>query len=809
MSRFVCVHGHFYQPPRENPWLDAVEVQETADPFHDWNERITAECYRPNAWARIVDKEGLISKIQDNYAQISFNFGPTLLRWLEGSAPDVYEAILRADRESRAQFSGHGSAIAQAYNHQIMPLANSRDKRTQIRWGIRDFRRRFGRDPEGMWLPECAVDAETLAILAEEGIVFTILAPTQALRYRPVGEADWIDASSGIPPTRPYRVSIPGTDRSIAVFFYDGPISHDLAFGGMLDDGQHFADRLLGAFTPAADGEDELAHIATDGETYGHHHRYGEMALASALRLVTESGRAQITNYGEYLEKHPPSWEAEVKDNTAWSCVHGVERWRSNCGCNSGMHPGWQQTWRTPLRESFDWLRDTLYPKYETLLGGLLKTPWQARDDYVDLAGSPTREGADEFLAQHRSRELSVEETRQALELLEMQRHLQQMYTSCGWFFDDLGGIETVQCLQYAARAIQLAERIFGEPFEVEFKQRLAPAAGNVPENGDGAQTYDRFALPARIDLQNVCGHFALSSLFEDYGDHPQIYCYSLERVDRRVLVSGVARLVLGRATVRSDLTREEGEFTYGALHIGGHNLLGGVRPFQGEEAYAKTAALLTETFEKGDLAGTIRSVEDQFGTGTYSLRLLFRDEQRKIVALLLQTTLDSVEVSFRQIYETTAPILRYLADAQSIAPAPLRGATEFFANLKIRRDLDEEIPKTDEAAGWFRQLAAMGLRPDVRGLGFAWSRAAERLFDAYAAHPEDDALFTRLEELSTLPGLVALEVDMGGAQNRYYAFLHTPFAEERAKKAATDEAARKWWESFRRIGGRLYVRVP
>ncbi|HEY2321618.1 MAG TPA: glycoside hydrolase, partial [Thermoanaerobaculia bacterium] len=324
-ARFIAVHGHFYQPPRENPWLEAVETQDTAHPYHDWNERITFECYAPNASARILDDSDRILRIVNNYATMSFNFGPTLLSWLEVHAPETYAAIIDADRASRARFSGHGSAIAQAYNHIIMPLANARDRRTQVQWGIRDFEHRFGRKPEGMWLPETAVDTDTLEVLAAAGIRFTILEPGQA-------------REAGIDPTMAYRCNLP-SGRSIAIFFYDGPISRAVAFENLLARGEFLANRLAGAFDPSRT-HDQLVNIATDGETYGHHHRYGDMALAYALHYIEERELATLTNYGEYLEKHPPVHEVEIRENTAWSCAHGVERWRSDCGCSTGGQAG-------------------------------------------------------------------------------------------------------------------------------------------------------------------------------------------------------------------------------------------------------------------------------------------------------------------------------------------------------------------------------------------------------------------------------------------------------------------------------------
>lgn len=333
--RYVCIHQHCYQPPRENPWLESIERQDSAYPYHDWNERIMAECYAPNTASRILDPDHRIVRIVNNYANTSFNFGPTLLSWMESDAPEAYSAVLQADKESRQRFSGHGSAIAQAYNHIIMPLANSRDKRTQIVWGLEDFWRRFGRQPEGMWLPETAVDVETLELLAEHNVRFTILSPYQAWRVRPVGTQTWQDVTGGkIDPARAYVQNLP-SGRSINLFFYDGPVSQAVAFEKLLDSGEKFAARLMSAFSESRDWE-QLVHIATDGETYGHHHRYGEMALSYALHHLESTGMAKITNYGEFLEKFPPKWEAQAHASTAWSCVHGVGRWIDNCGCNSG-----------------------------------------------------------------------------------------------------------------------------------------------------------------------------------------------------------------------------------------------------------------------------------------------------------------------------------------------------------------------------------------------------------------------------------------------------------------------------------------
>jgi len=384
LERYLCIHGHFYQPPRENPWLEVIEQQDGARPYHDRNERITVECYAANTASRILDQHGLIERIVNNYAGISFDFGPTLLSWLESHAPEVYEALREADRESQRRFSGHGSALAQAYNHLILPLATARDKHTQVLWAIADFTYRFGRAPEGMWLPETAVDLETLAILAEHGIRFTILAPRQAQRVRDIQGKEWRDVTGErIDPTTAYAVRLP-SGKSIAAFFYHGSIAQAVAFENLLRSGDSLAHRLHQIFS-AEPPWPQLAHIATDGESYGHHHRFGEMALAYALQVIEGRNLARLTNYGEFLERYPPRHEVEVVENSSWSCAHGVERWRGDSGCSSGAHPEWRQTWRAPLRQALDWLRDTVAPLFEERAGRFLRDPWEARLEDVSI----------------------------------------------------------------------------------------------------------------------------------------------------------------------------------------------------------------------------------------------------------------------------------------------------------------------------------------------------------------------------------------------------------------------------------------
>jgi alpha-amylase/alpha-mannosidase (GH57 family) len=556
MERYICIHGHFYQPPRENPWLEAVELQDSAHPYHDWNERITAECYAPNATSRILDGEGRIVQLVNNYTKISFNFGPTLLAWMVRYAPNVYQSILDADKESQEVFGGHGSALAQAYNHVILPLANSRDKRTQILWGMRDFEHRFQRKPEGMWLPETAVDLESLDILSEQGILFTILAPRQAKRMRPIGKKEWQDVSGGrIDPTMPYVHHLP-SGRKIVLFFYDGPIARSVAFEGVLVSGESFAGRLLGGFSEKRNWP-QILNIATDGESYGHHHRHGDMALAYALHYIESNGLARLTNYGAYLEKHPPTHEVEIFENSSWSCVHGVERWRKPCGCNSGKHSGWNQKWRAPLREALDWLRDTLVATHTGKARSFFKEPWRARDEYIQLVLDRSPENTAQFFDRHALRALNPEESITALKLLELQRQAMLMYTSCGWFFDEISGIETVQILQYAGRALQLAEEAHGDLLKPRFAVLLEKAKSNIPEYKDGKRIFEKLVTPSAVDLGKVGAHYAMSSLFEDYGEHAGINCFSVDREAYQRSEAGKVRLALGRVKVTSEVTTE------------------------------------------------------------------------------------------------------------------------------------------------------------------------------------------------------------------------------------------------------------
>ncbi len=807
MNRFLCVHGHFYQPPRENPWLESIERQESASPYHDWNERITAESYAPNGASRILDERGRIVRIVNNYERISFNYGPTLLAWLEANAADTYARIVEADASSQARFGGHGSALAQAYNHMILPLANDRDVHTQVSWGVADFRQRFGREPEGMWLPETAVDVRSLEALAAHGIRFTILEPGQARRVRLLGGGAWEDVSGGrIDPTRPYLQRLP-SGREIVLFFYDGPISRGVAFERLLSNGERFAGRLLGAFR-ADQGRPQLVHIATDGETYGHHHRHGEMALAFALAQIERRPDVELTNYGEYLERHPPEHEVEIVEGTSWSCAHGVERWRSDCGCHTGGEAGWNQAWRAPLREALDWLRDALVPRYERFAGRLFTDPWGARDAYIHVILDRSAASLDRFFAGQQRSELGEAERVQALKLLELQRHAMLMFTSCGWFFNELSGIETVQVMQYAGRVVQLAHELFEVHVEEGFLERLARAQSNIPDEGSGRDVYDRRVRPAAVDLAKVAAHHAVLSLFEPPDERDHVYCYDVRVLDRSDQESGRAHMELSRVSVRSEITLESLEVSCAAVHFGDHNVYGGVRTFSGDEAYRKLMADVVAAFRKSDFPALVRGIDQAFGGATYSLGTLFRDEQYRILQLLLADQVVETEQVYERIYKNRTPLMRFIAGLGFPQPPVFRTTAELVLNGRLRTLLQRASVDARQVGEVLEEARMADVVLDAPGLGFAFTGTLDTLAERLEAAPQSAQLLERLEGLVELAGSLPFEVRLWQLQNAVYLLREEELPELGARAAAGDAAAAAWVERFRSVAEGVGVAV-
>jgi alpha-amylase/alpha-mannosidase (GH57 family) len=740
VRRYVAIHGHFYQPPRENPWLEAVEIQDSAYPFHDWNARITAECYGPNTAARRADAQNRILDIVNNFEHISFDVGPTLLHWLAVERPDVYARIVDADRISVAARGGHGNALAQPYNHAIMPLCSRRDKVTQVRWGLADFRHRFGREPEGMWLPETAVDTETLEVLAEHDLRFTILAPKQAARVRALPDGEWRAVGAGIDPRRAYRWE--GRDgRSLALFFYDGPISHAVAFEGLLQSGDAYAGRLLAAFEEDRP-EAQLVHVATDGESYGHHHPFGEMALAAACHRIAEDGRATLTNHGAHLALHPPVHGVEIVESSSWSCPHGVERWRADCGCNSGRS-GWHQRWRAPLRAALDWLSEQLDPLFEARAGALLKDPWQARDDYIQVILVRSVSVIADFLGRHQLRPLAPAEQIETLKLLELQRQRLLMYTSCGWFFDEVSGIETVQVLRYAARAIQLAAQLGGGlDLEGQFVERLRAVPSNLPELGTGEALYRRHVVPAIVDLRRVIAHYAIAAPFEAYGAEASVYAYTVSRLEWQREAYGETSLAVGRVRVTSDVTGEVEEAAVAVLHFGGHDFHCAMRGLLDPPAFARVRSELLRRFTGHSLADVVRALDRHFEGKAYGIRDLFLEERRKILAAVTEGVLRGFEETYRRLYEESRRLLQYMREAEAPPPSALALAARYV----LGRDLERALPGLAESDGVPAPIREILTEARLLGLDLALER--ERI----SAHLERALLarMTRLQDAVT-----------------------------------------------------------
>lgn len=684
---YVTVHGHFYQPPRENPYLDAIERQPSATPFHDWNERIHHECYRPNAFARVLNDRGEIVEVVNNYEYLSFNIGPTLMNWIARYDAEVYERIIEADRKSSQRLNGHGNAVAQVYNHIILPLANERDKRTQIRWGKADFRKHFGRDPEGMWLAETAIDYPTVEALIEEGLKFVILAPSQVERCRPLPtkdnpHPDWHEVGGGqIDPSRPYRCYLKNKkgrpDRKrpyLDIFFYDGPISRDMGFNDVLESAYNLAGRL-GAAVRGDRRPAQIISVATDGETFGHHKHGKEKCIAYCVTQEFANRGWTVTNFAHYLSLHPPTWECELKPATAWSCSHGVERWRDDCGCGGGG--GTHQKWRRPLRNALDWLRDRLVTLYEREAGRLLRDPWKARDEYIQILSDRSRDNVADFLHQHQARQLTPSEQIDALRLLEMQRHTLLMYTSCGWFFEEISRPEGTQILRYAARAIELAGQVTGQDFEPDFVRQLADAPTNVDFFPDGASVYAHNVKTAQVSMEQIAAHYAMSSLFQPYQSEHRVYCYQARQLDYQLQRLGTLTLAVGQVEFTSEITWESVHLVFAVLHLGGLDFHCCIQPFNGRLEYRQMKDALLDALQSASAAQTILTMNRYFEGHNFGLADLFSEEEERIIHQLERDTLKRLDRLYTQVYRDNYGVLKAFERNNIPVPRELHVAAE------------------------------------------------------------------------------------------------------------------------------------
>ncbi|MFZ5425475.1 MAG: DUF3536 domain-containing protein, partial [Thermodesulfobacteriota bacterium] len=734
--------------------------------------------------------------------RVSFNFGPTLLSWMERRAPRVYAGVLEADRLSRRRFGGHGSAMAQVYNHMIMPLASDRDKRIQTAWGIEDFIRRFGRDPEGMWLPECAADTASLETLAGAGISFVVLAQRQARRTRRLEKrpGPWRDLQGDVDPTAACRVNLP-SGRSLAVFFHDAPISADLAFTHLAVDGQALYGRLLQAFTPQGRDWPQIVNVAADGETFGHHHPGGDMALAWCLDRLDNDPSVKLTNYAQYLARHRPAFEVEIHENSSWSCVHGVERWRADCGCNSGGHPGWKQDWRAPLRQAVDWLAARTDEVFLRMGAKLLKDPDAARRDYIAVILDRSPAGVAAFLARHALAAPEPHDTVAVFKLLEMARMAQLTFTSCAWFFDEISGIEGVQIMQYGARCAQLAEELSGQSVEAGFTAMLAKAPSNVLENG--ARAYARHAKPAKAGLRHVAAHAAMAVLFSGQPEEYSLGCWRVRMTGLAFLGSPNHGVVSGQCRVSSELTLESQEFVFAAAHLGGHQVSCGVDRFEGQEDVRALGAGLARAFERGDHSALLGILHDRFREHVYSLARLFRDEQRAVLGRVMAPAVSGAVEAYRRVFRENVESMKFLAWLGSPLPPQFldagRHAVQHGLEAVFASDGVDAAALTEAAglAGRWR----FGLDRDRLGvLATGWiGRFAER----FERKPRDRRALEDLLAAVELCMPLELPLKLWKAQNICFTASRKTYP---AMRARADAPA--WVEGFERLCAALGVRV-
>lgn len=695
---FVAIHGHFYQPPRENPWLEAVEREESARPFHDWNERIAFECYRPNGYARIVDGQGQILDLINNYSFLSFNFGPTLLSWIEKKDPLTYQRILEGDRESLRRL-GHGNAIAQVYDHLILPLANDRDRETEVRWGLADFQKRFRRKPEAMWLPETAANYSTIEGLIRHGMRYLILSPFQALRVRPLGSEKWMDARHGkVDTTQAYRVFArdpsgkKSFDRYLDLFFYDGILSKEIAFDGLLKDGNGFCDRFARGFQPSKN-RPQLIHVATDGETYGHHKKFGEMALAFALGNGFASRGLELTNYGAFLKRFPPVYEAEIdegprEEGTAWSCAHGVGRWKEDCGCSAGGEAGWNQTWRGPLREALDLLRDELGSLFEREGEKIFIDPWEARNGFIDVILDRSPENLRRYFEQYGVKDLDEKGKIRGLKMMEMQRHALRMYTSCGWFFSDLAGLETRLILQHAARAIQLSGEFSSPDLEKKFLQVLSRGRSNLPEMGDGAQIYHRFIKPKWVTPEQVVHHYAITSLWDDGKREEKLFCFRVAKKNDLKLERNGQVLLLGQVGITSDLIPESEEFFFGMFPSKEDILRTFVARQREGLSFRELEKKGSEGLQEGE-EGVSRALLSLLGDPIYTLRDAFREGRGDILCNLLRKECEDYQEAGKGLFDKSRQAIKALIDEDGEIPFEIRAAAEVTLSDRLFQEVN------------------------------------------------------------------------------------------------------------------------
>lgn len=790
----LVIHGHFYQPPRENPWTDDIEHQPSAHPYPNWNERIARECYRPNAYARIVDNYGRIERIVNNYSHINFNFGPTLLAWLERFHTDTYARILEADRMSVRRRSGHGNAIAQGYHHSILPLCNERDLRTEIRWGIADFRRRFGRAPESLWLPETACNDATLGALIDENLKYVILSPFQAERVRLPGSEVWLSVIDGqLDTTVPYRyLHTDGSGRSLAIFFYDGQLAKAIAFDGVLASSHMLLDRCERSVSAGGDSRGGLVHVATDGESYGHHFKFGDRCLAYGLEVEAAARGFWVTNYGEFLARHPPQMEVEIKtgpggEGTAWSCAHGVGRWSRDCSCHASAPEGWNQQWRGPLRAALNYVRDEAARAFEELGADLFRDPWKARDAYVELLTDAQGDRA-EFLERQAGRHLAEAEQKRALTLLELQRSSLLMFTSCGWFFNDISGIETVQVMKYAARVMDFMGELQRPSPREGFLELLAAAHSNLRKHGSGADIFRELVEPVRVTPQRIAASLAISSLVDKSEQDGEVAGHGFSLTDFRQEQHGRLALATGRLILEAVSTGKRLDFAVAAMHVGDIDFYCVLKEFPGAAAFAEATKKLWSQFRTGSVPMLLRLMQEDFGPSDFGLEHLLPAGRQRIYEIVFGRMVGRFSRQYEYLYEENRRNIEMLQQAGFHLPEELRAAAEFTITRRLEREINRFEKQNDRAAFHEalrigHEVARLGYRLDRAGMRRKFENLIEKAVRAAFSEPQTENRHAALA-LIDLANELSLHANLERAQEIAYEALqsgHAPLEDAEA----------------------------
>jgi hypothetical protein len=823
--RHLVIHGHFYQPPRENPWTETIERQDSAAPFHDWNDRIANECYLPNALSRRLDDYGRITKLVNNYEWISFNFGPTLISWLEDHVPEAYARILEADRASARRLNGHGNAIAQCYNHAIMPLASRRDQETQIRWGVRDFERRFGRPSEGIWLPETAINAAVLEVLVEFGFRFIVLSPHQALRARPLdGSSQWKDVSKGtIPAGFPYRCFAPGakgkrdSKRFVDVFFYDASLSTDVSFNHLLRNGDGLADAISVAYPR---GGNDLVVVATDGEVYGHHEPFADMALSYLVESAAPRRGLAMTNFGAYLDAHEPESEVELKpgpngDGTAWSCVHGVGRWKEDCGDSAGGQPTWNQKWRAPLRAGLNSLRDTLAAQYEREASKLLADPWKARDEYIDVIENRSRDAAAAFVAARAAAPLSGAESARALSLLESQRNAQLMFTSCGWFFSDISGIETVQIMRYAARAIELAGTEHWLALEKKLLGDLTGAVSNVTGKGTGASIYNSSVKASILGRPCFVALYAITAHLSEHETIAEIYgnpVRPLDEIVRHIVAPGVEDHVrIGSLEIVSRYTLETAVYEYLLYVEDEATFVCYVRERRSEADYRAMADRIKKLAEAGLVPEIRPAAAEYFGQRRFTIRDFLPEDREKVLRRFAAKRLEVIEARFGEIFAESKHLLILLKEANIPVPQNLLLPVQTHLTKKLVREVERWERSLDPAGlkgirSIVTEAAVFGVPIDKSPAAASFSDLLLEKIKALAGELDPEAA-SALEQFVNLADEMGIQTNFRDIQSRIYEILDTkipPLLDELAARKSGREGTKLAISSFLSLARRF-----